>query len=211
MKFFENKEKLSFDELLFLEKVSKKMVEGLSLERAMFETLREPFFKHFKNELTNLVRGEDSKTVLKNLPFKTSLPKYVSDINKIRSKFAGKVLDEIVNVILLNRRCQRERMLLLNILYHRSIIITLLLGITLSFLSQMSPLFSIIIEFTPRIEVDYSIRNGTVYFSFTLGLFSSFLQNLLFGKKRTLISIIVYILSYLIGLNLSKPILNILP
>lgn len=211
MKFFGNREKVLFDELLFLEKVSKKMVEGLSLERAMFETLTEPFFKQSKKVLTHLVRGEDPKTVLKKLPFKTSLPKYVSDINKIRSKLAGKVLDEIVNIILLNRRCQRERMLLLNILYHRSIIVTLLLGITLSFLSQMAPIFSIIIEFNPKIEIDYSIRNGIIYFSFILGLFSAFLQNLIFGKKRTLITIIVYILSYWIGLNISKPILNILP
>ncbi|MEM2154918.1 MAG: hypothetical protein QXY76_08410, partial [Nitrososphaeria archaeon] len=84
MKFFGNREKVLFDELLFLEKVSKKMVEGLSLERAMFETLTEPFFKQSKKVLTHLVRGEDPKTILKKLPFKTSLPKYVSDINKIR-------------------------------------------------------------------------------------------------------------------------------
>ncbi|MEM2506396.1 MAG: hypothetical protein QXF61_05070, partial [Nitrososphaeria archaeon] len=66
-------------------------------------------------------------------------------------------------------------------------------------------------EFNPKIEIDYSIRNGIIYFSFILGLFSAFLQNLIFGKKRTLITIIVYILSYWIGLNISKPILNILP
>ncbi|MCX8188535.1 MAG: hypothetical protein N3F64_02390 [Nitrososphaeria archaeon] len=211
MRFFGSREKASFDELLFLEKISKKMVEGVSLERAIFEVLKETNFKPFKNRLTWLIRGEDSKKVLRNLPFETSLPKYVSDINKIRSMFAGKVLDEIVNIILLNRRCQKERIILLDILYHRSIIVTLLLGITLSFLSQMAPLFSIIIEFTPKIQIDYSIRNGIIYFSFILGIFSTFLQNLLFGKKRTLITIIVYIISYYIGLKLSKPILNILP
>ncbi len=211
MKPFVNRDKVSFDELLFLEKISKKMVDGLSLERAMFEVLMEPYFKPFKNRLKQLVRGEDSKKILENLPFKTSLPKYVSDINKIRSIFAGNVLNEIVNIILLNRRCQRERMLLLDILHHRSMIVTLLLGIALSFLSQMAPLFSIIMDFTPKIQIDHSIVNETVYFSFILGLFSSFLQNLLFGKKRTLIAVIVYILSYLIGLNLSKPILHLLP
>lgn len=84
---------------------------------------------------------------------------------------AGKVLNEIINIILLNRRCQRERMLLLDVLYHRSIIVTLLLGIALSFLSQMAPLFSIIMEFTPKFQIDYSIVNGTTYFSFILGLF----------------------------------------
>lgn len=211
MKLFVNRDRASFDELLFLEEISKKMVDGLSLERAVFEVLMEPYFKPFKNRLKQLVRGEDSKKILENLPFKTSLPKYVSDINKIRSMFAGKVLNEIINIILLNRRCQRERILLLDVLYHRSMIVTLLLGIALSFLSQMAPLFAMIMAFTPKFQIDYSIVNGTMYFSFILGLFSSFLQNLLFGKKRTLIAVIVYILSYWIGLNLSKPVLYILP
>lgn len=211
MKFFKKRGDTAFDELLFLEKISKKLIEGLSLERAVFEVLREPYLKSYKGRLIELLRGSGSETVLKNLPFKTSLPKYVVDINKIRSIFAGKVLDEIVHIILLNRRCQKERMMLLDILYHRSIIVTLLLGITLSFLSQMAPLFSIIMEFTPMLQIDYSIRTSMLYFSFILGLFSAFLQNLLFGKKRAINSIIVYVLSYCMGLTLTQPIQHILP
>jgi len=206
MKVFKRGGGCEFDELLFLEKVSKRLLEGFSLERSLFMVLRERDFEAFKDRLVQLIRGFGPDKVLERLPFKTGLPRYVAEINRIRSVFAGRVLEETVNVILLNRRCQKERMMLLDLLYYRSVIVTFLMGLTLSFLSQMAPLFSIITEFAPTHRLTFSVDAGIQYFSFTLGLFSSFLQNLLFGRRRALNSIAVYVLSFLVGSNIRLPI-----
>jgi uncharacterized membrane protein YbjE (DUF340 family) len=194
-----------FDELLFLEKVSKKLLDGLSLEHTLLTVLREREFRRFRNRLIYLIRGMGAYKVVEKLPFKTHLPQYVTEINRIRSVFAGKVLDETVQVILLNRRYQKERMMLLNVLYYRSIVVTFILGITLSFLSHMAPLFSVLTQFTFTNRIEFSLNPSISYFSFILGLFSSLIQNLIFGRKRTINATILYAIAFLIGSNITLP------
>ncbi|MGB9727256.1 MAG: hypothetical protein ACPLZF_02500 [Nitrososphaeria archaeon] len=194
-----------FDELLFLEKVSKKLLDGLSLEQTLLTVLKEGEFRKFRDILIYLIRGVGANKVIEKLPFKTRLPEYVAEINRIKSVFAGKVLDETVHMILLNRRYQRERMMLLNVLYYRSIIVTFILGVTLSFLSHMAPLFSILTEFTLKNRIDFSINPSISYFSFTLGLFSSLIQNLIFGRRRTINASILYAIAFFIGSNITLP------
>ena len=194
-----------FDELLFLEKVSKKLLDGLSLEHTLVTVLKEGEFRRFRDRLIYLIRGMGAYKVVEELPFKTHLPQYVTEINRIRSVFAGKVLDETVRVILLNRRYQRERMMLLNVLYYRSIVVTFILGITLSFLSHMAPLFSVLTQFTLTNRIEFSLNPSISYFSFILGLFSSLIQNLIFGRKRTINATILYAIAFLIGSNITLP------
>ena len=194
-----------FDELLFLEKVSKKLLNGLSLEQTLITVLKEGEFRRFRDRLIYLIRGIGAYKVVEKLPFKTHLPQYVAEINRIRSVFAGKVLDETVRVILLNRRYQRERMMLLNVLYYRSIVVTFILGITLSFLSHMAPLFSVLTQFTLTKRIEFSLNPSISYFSFILGLFSSLIQNLIFGRKKTINATILYAIAFLIGSNITSP------
>ncbi len=174
-------------------------------ETFSFKILKEGEFRKFRDILIYLIRGVGANKVIEKLPFKTRLPEYVAEINRIKSVFAGKVLDETVHMILLNRRYQRERMMLLNVLYYRSIIVTFILGVTLSFLSHMAPLFSILTEFTLKNRIDFSINPSISYFSFTLGLFSSLIQNLIFGRRRTINASILYAIAFFIGSNITLP------
>lgn len=200
----DEREVKGFDEVSFLEDLSKKMLEGCSLERALLEALRSSKVPAIRRRMIYLLRGGSCSEVMEGLPFSSTLPLFILDIVKIRAIFAGKVAQELVSILLSNRKLGRERSNLLELLYHRSLVVVGLLGLSLAVLSKISPILSTLYDF------DFSVRLGTgaqgiVQSSFALGLVSSTLLALLFGRRKLIVCVLIYVVFYFAGYCLSSP------
>jgi len=203
---FAKKRAHAFDEIAFLEELSKKLVEGCSFERALFETIKALPDRSLKKMVVYLMMGEKSDKVMERIPFTSGLPLFLIDLVKTRSTYAGEVTKELVTVLLTNRKYAKERNNLLNLLYYRCLLVSGLLGLTMAFLAQLSPILSIFHSFGLSFDFSYASSIGILPASFFLGLFASFILNLLFGKAKLLLSLLMFSLSFYFGYHLSSPI-----
>ncbi|MGQ9780828.1 MAG: hypothetical protein ACUVQ8_01030 [Nitrososphaeria archaeon] len=198
------KEIKGFDEISFLEGISKKMIEGCSLERAILELFQSSDIPTLRMQLVRLLKGGSCFEVVQGLPFSSALPLFILDIVKIRAVFAGKVAQELVSVLLLNKRLNRERSNLMELLYHRSLIIAGLLGLSLAVLSKISPILSTLYNLDLSDGL-YVRPPAIISSSFVLGLASSTLLTLLFGRRKAVLCALIYTIFYFMGYCLSSP------
>ncbi|MEM3403947.1 MAG: hypothetical protein QXJ17_05395 [Nitrososphaeria archaeon] len=199
-----------FDDIAFLEELSKRLVEGCSFERALFDTIRTLPDRSLRKRIIYLMMGEKADKVMNHLPFTSGLPLFLVDLVKVRSTYAGKITKELTTILLTNRRYAKERNNLLNVLYYRCLLVSCLLGLTMAFLSQLSPILSIFYNFDLSLHISHADSIGVLPASFILGLFATLILNLIFRKAKTLLSLFLFSLFFYIGYHLSSPIALIL-
>ena len=197
--------KNKFNEILFLEHISRRLIQGYSLERAILDVLITSNDRNLRKRLVHLVRGEGYCKVIEGLPFESNLPLFILDIVRVRAKYAGKVAKELLSIMLLNKKCAKERSILFGLLYQRCLVISCLLGLSLAFLSQLAPILSTFYNFEIPFRASYAVQ-GILQSSFVLGISSSILLNLLFGKRKVLFSTFLYSVFFFLGYSLSLPI-----